>query len=57
MLAEADVRRVLVYVMMTLLGAVNLATLVSIYLFFRVDQADLADRLIGSEHRIVSASV
>ena len=57
MLAEADVRRVLVYVMMTLLGAVNLATLVSIYLFFRVDQADLADRLIGSEDRIVNASV
>ena len=57
MLAEADVRRVLVYVMMTLLGAVNLATLVSIYLFFRVDQADLADRLIGPEDRIVNASV
>jgi len=57
MLADARVRRNLAYVIMALFGAVNLATLVFVYLLFRVDEGNLAQKLIGPGDRIVNASV
>jgi len=56
-LADAHVRRRIAYSIMGLFAAVNLATLVFVYLLFCADQADLAQKLIGPGDRIVNASV
>ncbi len=56
-LADSHVRRRIAYSIMGLFAAVNLATLVFVYLLFCADQGELARKLIGPGDRVVNASV